>query len=183
MVFGLSHVEKAADAAVAVIAPMFALARIGGFEIKAEALRNPYILGLLSTLISFEGMIATGKMTHGDASGKLFMLAWPRITDDNGEGIGQLLYDYAISKNREFNDGADNAVKVTQIVHGKPYLEYPEVAEAVEAAKSLPLEGMPENNSRGEFEARMKIPNTYYAPAAFLLWNKLFVERLHALSD
>jgi hypothetical protein len=179
--FGLSAVERSTAAAVAIIQPMWALVHAAGKQPTPAALRDPYILGFLVTLISFEAGVATGRMLSGSqGSGVVVLKAWPRITGDDASGIGRLMHDLAIARDPAFNEGTDNAVKLAQLIHGKPKLDDAAVASAIEPARRLPKDevGLPDDNERGQFEARMGIPNSYYAGASALLWKSLFVDRL-----
>ena len=180
MAFGLSAVERGVSASVAVLKPMFAIAYAAGKEPTAATLRDPYLLGLLVTLIMLEASVATGGKAQSK-SGEVVLRAWPLVTGDDGTGIGQLMHDFAMGHDIAFNEGADAAFRLAQLMHGKPKAnEFPDVAAAIQTAEQLSANGMlPQpDNERAAMERRLGLPNSQYAGASLVLWQKLFVDRL-----
>ena len=85
MVFGFGTVERGVEAAVSLIKPLIVLAWATGKRTTPSALRDPYVLGLLVTLIDLEARSATGGRAR---TGLVVFRAWRRITGDDGVGVG-----------------------------------------------------------------------------------------------
>ncbi len=180
MIFGLSVSEKGIAAAVALIKPMFGVISASGKRLTPQVLRDPYIVGFLGEFIIVEASFAAGRLFQEEEAGRVCLTAWGKITGDDLSGLGQRLHDLAAARDVAYMKGVNDATKLFKLVHGKPKLDDPDVASAIEDAKRLAAAGAiyaPRDNEQGAREAHLRVPNSYYAPASILLWTKLFVER------
>ncbi len=132
MVFEQIIRERGTAAAVLAIKPLFdALRRYRG-DLTSDALRTPYVLAFLTTMISFTAKIVLGKDIRGTDHGYVVLAAWAQITGDSGVGVGQRIFELATSHDPMFNEGATNAVKIVRLMHGKPDLHDADVTAAIE---------------------------------------------------
>ena len=172
MIFGFSAAERATRSAVSAFKPWVGLAVAHIGNVPSAAWTDPYVFGFLATLIIFQVRRTSRNRIRGEYLARVVFASWSQITGQSPLGLGYKSREWVHSRDPQYNEGADNAVKLFRTAYGKPDMSDPIVAHAMDNATRLApdlvfLLGASNNDH-----------NDRCGAAVALLWNELFVERL-----
>jgi hypothetical protein len=147
-----------------------AVAHIG--NVPSVAWADPYIVGLITTLITLQVRRTSRNRVRGEYLSRVVLTCWSQITGQSPLGLGLKTRDWVYSRDPQFNEGADNAVKLFRTAYSKPDMFDPIVANAMNNAARV------EPDLVFLFGASQNDHSNRRGAAVALLWDELFVVRL-----
>lgn len=136
--------------------------------------REPYMIGFLAMLITLAARNQSNDRVADEALGLVQLQAWADITGVHDSEIGQEICLLSSSRNAEFGEGCENALRFLRVFSGTQGPANPDIADVCGTAEfqsGNANEVWPEHGRSPDFGRDGVL--------AAALWQRYFEEKIH----